>query len=68
MDSGSGMEEQGERTPFNPRGIRSQRDVARILGITQVRVGQIERRALCKLVRGLQGDSVLQEAFREICR
>lgn len=51
---------------YNPRGIRSQRAVAKILNISQARVMQIERRALCKLVVGLQADRELKRAFRDL--
>lgn len=46
---------------YNPRGIRTQREVAAMLGISQARVMQIERRALLKLVARLQRDPVLRK-------
>lgn len=42
------------KTLYNARGIRSQRKVAKILGISQPMVLKIERRALLKLVARLQ--------------
>lgn len=56
--------EKGPRL-YNPRGLRSQREVGRILGISQSRVMQLERRALWKLVKGLQADSDLQKLADE---
>lgn len=58
-----GMGKRKTSTPYNPRGIRSQREVAQILGISQARVMQVERRALRKLVMRLQSDKELQTAF-----
>lgn len=60
------MSKRKTTTLYNPRGIQSQRNVAKTLGISQARVMQLERRALRKLVIGLQSDKELQKAFRDL--
>ena len=51
---------------YRSHGKLTQREVAVKLKISQVRVGQIERQALRKLVAGLQANKELQQAYADM--
>lgn len=59
------MDQPREKNLMNPHGIRSQREVGKLLGISKGRVHQIEQKALIKLVRGLQADEKLRRWWED---
>ncbi len=67
MPEGHPIRKRNATLLYNPSGIRSQAEVARILGISRTRVYHIETRAFRKLLAGLQADKTLQKAYDDIC-